>query len=364
LAARAIDYVNAGTVEFIVAPDGGFWFMEINTRLQVEHPVTEMVTGLDLVEWQLRVAAGEPLPLAQEQITQDGHAIEVRLYAEDPEAGFLPGSGGLERLRLPAPSDHVRIDSGVVEGDTVTIFYDPMIAKLIVQLSAHALHRPAALARLREALAACIVEGPKSNVAFLERLVRHPAVVEATIDTGYLDRNPDEFMPAAGPASPTLLVAAATAALLRQERAAHDAAQRSLEPGSPWAIADGWRLGHAGERLLVLRAGDERHEIHASGSSGRYQLRGLGEGSIQIEGAHIEGGRLSLRIDGRARSLLADADDQRVLVHDGDRRLHVELDSPFRFAGDAGEAGDDRVRAPMPGRVVLVRAAAGDSVEE
>src|SRR5690606_11145214 len=184
------------------------------------------------------------------------------------------------------------------------------------------------------------------------------------IDTGYLDRNPDEFMPAAGPASPTLLVAAATAALLRQERAAHDAAQRSLEPGSPWAIADGWRLGHAGERLLVLRAGDERHEIHASGSSGRYQLRGLGEGSIQIEGAHIEGGRLSLRIDGRARSLLADADDQRVLVHDGDRRLHVELDSPFRFAGDAGEAGDDRVRAPMPGRVVLVRAAAGDSVEE
>src|SRR5690606_34369575 len=271
LAARAIDYVNAGTVEFIVAPDGGFWFMEINTRLQVEHPVTEMVTGLDLVEWQLRVAAGEPLPLAQEQITQDGHAIEVRLYAEDPEAGFLPGSGRLERLRLPATSDHVRIDSGVVEGDTVTIFYDPMIAKLIV----HDRDRPAALARLREALAACIVEGPKSNVAFLERLVRHPAVVEATIDTDYLDRNPDEFMPAAGPASPGLLVAAATAALLRQERAAHAAARRSLEPGSPWAIADGGRLGHAGERLLVLRAGDERHEIHASGSSGRYRLRGL-----------------------------------------------------------------------------------------
>ena len=360
LAARAIDYVNAGTVEFIVAPDGGFWFMEINTRLQVEHPVTEMVTELDLVEWQLRVAAGEPLPLAQEQIMQDGHAIEVRLYAEDPEAGFLPGSGRLERLRLPAPSRHVRIDSGVVEGDTVTIFYDPMIAKLIV----HDRDRPAALARLREALAACVVEGPKSNVAFLERLARHPAVVEATIDTGYLDRNLEELMPPAGPASPTLLAAAATAALLRQEHGAREAAQRSVEPGSPWAITDGWRLGHAGERLLVLRAGDERHEVHASGSDGGYRLRGLGEDSIQIEGARIEGHRLSLRVDGTARSVLADADGDRVLIHDGAHRLRVELDSPFRFAGDAGEAGDDRVRAPMPGRVVLVRAAAGDSVEE
>src|SRR5690554_3955051 len=195
LAAGAIDYVNAGTVEFIVAPTGEFWFMEINTRLQVEHPVTEMVTGLDLVEWQLRVAAGEPLPLAQGEIARDGHAIEVRLYAEDPDAGFLPGSGRLERLELPSASPRVRIDSGVVEGDTVTIFYDPMIAKLIV----HDRDRPAALARLREALAQCVIEGPKSNVAFLERLVRHPAVVEASIDTGWLDRNPDELLPAPEP---------------------------------------------------------------------------------------------------------------------------------------------------------------------
>ncbi|HTA64167.1 MAG TPA: biotin carboxylase N-terminal domain-containing protein, partial [Xanthomonadaceae bacterium] len=163
-AARAIDYVNAGTVEFIVGPGGDFHFMEINTRLQVEHPVTEMVTGLDLVEWQLRVAAGEALPLAQDAIRRHGHAIEVRLYAEDPEAGFLPGSGKLEQLRLPQPSDHpstgsgqapstgsVRIDGSVVEGDTVTIFYDPMIAKLIVWDE----DRLRALARLRDALAAC-----------------------------------------------------------------------------------------------------------------------------------------------------------------------------------------------------------------
>src|SRR3546814_5288404 len=131
-AAHAIDYANAGTIEFIVAPSGEFFFMEINTRLQVEHPVTECVTGLDLVEWQLRIAAGEPLPLAQEDVPRNGHAIEVRLYAEDPDAGFLPGSGKLERLRLPTPSRPVRIDSGGVEGDPVTIFYDPMIAKLVV----------------------------------------------------------------------------------------------------------------------------------------------------------------------------------------------------------------------------------------
>ncbi|MDQ3511148.1 MAG: ATP-grasp domain-containing protein, partial [Pseudomonadota bacterium] len=172
LAARAIDYVNAGTVEFIVGQDDRFYFMEINTRLQVEHPVTELVTGLDLVAWQLLVAAGAPLPLAQDEIAMSGHAIEVRLYAEDPEAGFLPGSGKLERLRLPTATAHVRVDAGVVEGDTVTIFYDPMIAKLIV----HDADRPRALARLRDALAQCEITGPKSNIEFLERLVRHPVV--------------------------------------------------------------------------------------------------------------------------------------------------------------------------------------------
>src|SRR5690606_31321588 len=170
----------------------------------------------DLVEWQLRVAAGEPLPLAQDDVPRIGHAVEVRLYAEDPEAGFLPGSGKLQRLRLPAPSAHVRIDSGVVEGDVVTIFYDPMIAKLIV----HDSDRPRALARLREALAQCEVVGPKSNIAFLERLARHPAIVDARIDTGYLDRHLDEFVAATDAAIGRLpLLAAATAQLLLQERA-------------------------------------------------------------------------------------------------------------------------------------------------
>ncbi|HRF84810.1 MAG TPA: acetyl-CoA carboxylase biotin carboxylase subunit, partial [Pseudoxanthomonas sp.] len=176
-AARAIGYVNAGTVEFIVDGDGNFYFMEINTRLQVEHPVTERVTGLDLVEWQLRVAAGQPLPLAQEQVPQRGHAIEVRLYAEDPDAGFLPASGTLRALELPAADAHVRVDAGVEAGDTVTVHYDPMIAKLIVWDRT----REAALARMRQALAQYRVVGVANNVEFLSRLVSVPSFANADL---------------------------------------------------------------------------------------------------------------------------------------------------------------------------------------
>ncbi|HET6434230.1 MAG TPA: acetyl/propionyl/methylcrotonyl-CoA carboxylase subunit alpha [Xanthomonadaceae bacterium] len=355
-AARAIDYVNAGTVEFIVAPDGGFFFMEINTRLQVEHPVTELVTGQDLVEWQLRVAAGKALPLAQDEVVQRGHAVEVRLYAEDPDAGFLPGSGTLERLRLPAASPHVRLDAGVVEGDTVTIFYDPMIAKLIVWDA----DRASALARLREALAQCEVEGPKSNIGFLERLVRHPSVVDGTIDTGYLDRHLDEFL--APPQADTgLLLAAATARLLWREASAREQAATSDDSTSPWAILDGWRLGHAGKRELVFLHRGERIELVAHGSGGDYRIAHAGRDHA-IAGARWREGILSLRIDGQARRFRAEADARRVLVHDGDQRLALLPQDAYLHAAGAQDAGDDRLRAPMPGRVVLLRVAAGDTV--
>lgn len=364
LAARAIDYVNAGTVEFIVGEDGGFYFMEINTRLQVEHPVTELVTGLDLVEWQLRVAAGEPLPLAQDAIAQRGHAIEVRLYAEDPEAGFLPGSGRLERLRLPQADAHVRIDSGVIEGDTVTIFYDPMIAKLIV----HDDDRPTALARLRTALAACDIAGPKSNIEFLERLARHPAVVEGRIDTGYLDRHLDEFMPAGDSDDSDLLLAAATAQMLAQEHDSRRRAAASSDPTSPWAIADGWRPGHAGHRDIAFLQGDRQHTLHARGNGGEYRIERLGH-IHAIEGARAEGDDgLSLRIDGRGRRFTLrmdtlDGNRQRMVVHDGDRRLRLLGVPMYRHEHSSAGSAGHQVLAPMPGRVVLVKAAPGDAVE-
>ncbi|MEJ1095078.1 MULTISPECIES: acetyl/propionyl/methylcrotonyl-CoA carboxylase subunit alpha [unclassified Pseudoxanthomonas] len=355
-AARAIDYVNAGTVEFIVDPQGAFYFMEINTRLQVEHPVTELTTGLDLVEWQLRIASGEPLPLTQAQVPQSGHAMEVRLYAEDPEAGFLPGSGRLETLRLPAPSAHVRIDSGVIEGDTVSIFYDPMIAKLIVWEE----DRPRALARLREALAHCHIVGPKSNIGFLERLVRHPSIVEGSIDTGYLDRHLDEFMPVEA-ADAHLLLAAAAVVLLAQENDALTKATASADPYSLWAVADGWRLGHGGYRPLAFLHRGQDLALIAHGAAGDYRIEHQGS-SVAIQGARLTGGALSLRINDEARRFQVTQDGKHLIVHDGEQRLALEAVPVYRRIDTGDVSGDDRIRAPMPGRVVVVKAKAGDVV--
>jgi 3-methylcrotonyl-CoA carboxylase alpha subunit len=355
-AARAVDYVGAGTVEFIVGQDGEFFFMEMNTRLQVEHPVTEETLGLDLVEWQLRVAAGEPLPLAQQDIRAEGHAIEVRLYAEDPEAGFLPGSGKLLSLTLPPASRHVRLDGGVIAGDTVTIFYDPMIAKLIV----HDRTRVQALERLREALAATDIVGPKSNVAFLERLVRHPVVVEGRIDTGYLDRHLDQFLAGDDQPGDIERFAAATALLLGDEAGATGVAG---DPHSPWAQADAWRLGHHGKRVIALMQGDRRHEIEAHGHDGAYGLR-EGDASCTVAGARQGHGVLSARFDGESRRVPLAVEGDRVRLHDGQGRRWTFSRAPAYAWTGAESAGARHLAAPMPGRVVLVRVAAGDVVEE
>ncbi|MDE2224719.1 MAG: acetyl/propionyl/methylcrotonyl-CoA carboxylase subunit alpha [Xanthomonadaceae bacterium] len=354
-AAKAVNYVGAGTVEFIVGPQGDFHFMEMNTRLQVEHPVTEMTHGIDLVEWQLRIADGEALPLTQEQVRSHGHAIEVRLYAEDPDHGFLPSSGKLTRLTLPQPSAHVRLDGGVIEGDTVTIFYDPMIAKLIVWDT----DRPSALQRVRGALAACEIIGPKSNVAFLERLVRHPAVIEHRIDTGYLDRHLDEFVAGETQPETSVVFAAAVAALLRDERhAAGDAA----DPHSPWNEADAWRIGHAGKRIAAFSVGGQRHEIEARGHAGNYQLQTDGAKRV-ITHARWDGETLGARFDGEARRFDARADASRVLLHDANGiRWRFERLPAFAWETSDAAAGS-QIAAPMPGRIVLVKARAGDKVE-
>ncbi|KRE87554.1 3-methylcrotonyl-CoA carboxylase [Rhodanobacter sp. Soil772] len=355
-AARAVSYVGAGTVEFIVGPAGDFHFMEMNTRLQVEHPVTELTHGVDLVEWQLRIAHGEPLPLTQQQVVSRGHAIEVRLYAEDPDQNFLPGSGKLQTLRLPAPSAHVRLDGGVIEGDSVTIFYDPMIAKLIVWDE----DRPQALQRLREALAASEIVGPKSNIGFLERLARHPAVVEGRIDTGYLDRHLDEFL--VGDATPDnhALFAAAIAALLHDEQSVGAAAS---DPHSPWARADAWRIGHAGKRIIALTLREQRHDIEAHGHSGNYQLR-HGEARCEVRGARLLDGSLSARFDGESLRVPLRADAQRVLLHDANGQRY-RFTRAVAFAWESKDAaGGNQVIAPMPGRIVLVKTKVGNVVEQ
>jgi 3-methylcrotonyl-CoA carboxylase alpha subunit len=354
-----VDYVGAGTIEFIVGAQGDFHFMEMNTRLQVEHPVTEETLGLDLVEWQLRIASGEPLPLAQEQVRARGHAIEVRLYAEDPEQNFLPGSGTIEKLALPPPSGQVRIDAGVGQGDSVSIFYDPMIAKLIVRDE----DRPRALARMREALAQCDVVGPKSNIAFLERLVRHPAIFGGTIDTGYLDRYLDEFLAGDAPPSPEALFAAATAVLLDEEARALAGARAGADPDSPWAIADGWRIGHAGKRIVVLAQRGERHEVEARGYRGNYTLK-CGAARCAVHHARAEGEWLSGHFDEEARRVRIAVDARGVRVHLEESARETFTRAPA-FAFEAGShEGGDHVIAPMPGRVVLVKAEPGDEVEK
>jgi len=237
-AAKAIGYSSAGTVEFIAEPDGRFYFMEMNTRLQVEHPVTEMITGVDLVEWQIRVAAGESLPSSQQQLMLEGHAIEARVYAEDPERDFLPATGKLVHLAFPAETPGVRVDTGVDSGAEITPWYDPMIAKLIV----HGPDRQSALARLRHALQEVEIAGVKTNVALLRRIAESPAFAAAELDTGFIERNSDTLF-AKPPGRPTdLLVAAAFAELTEEQRSAHERAARSSDPFSPWNSVDGWRL--------------------------------------------------------------------------------------------------------------------------
>jgi 3-methylcrotonyl-CoA carboxylase alpha subunit len=355
-AARAVNYVGAGTVEFIVAQDGTFFFMEMNTRLQVEHPVTELTHGVDLVEWQLRIADGEPLPLAQDEVVSRGHAIEVRIYAEDPDQNFLPGSGKLQTLRLPSPSQHVRLDGGVVEGDTVTIFYDPMIAKLIVWDE----DRPKAMQRMREALAGSEIIGPKSNIGFLERLVRHPAVVGARIDTGYLDRHLDEFLIGDVVPGDGVLFAAATAALLHDEASIKGSA---ADPHSPWARADAWRIGHAGKRIVALTWREQRHDIEAHGHAGDYRLR-HDETTCEVRGARLPDDCLSARFDGESQRVPLHVDAAHVLLHDADGQRY-SFSRAAAFAWEATDAaGGNQVIAPMPGRIVLVKASAGDAVEQ
>ncbi len=232
-AARAVGYVNAGTVEFIVTPDGAFYFLEMNTRLQVEHPVTEFVTGLDLVKLQFAVAAGERLPFTQDDLTQRGHAIECRLYAEDPCNGFLPAVGDLIRF-IPPEGAGVRVDAGVASGDTITIHYDPLIAKIIV----YDRTRADAIRRMDAALGETVILGTITNRDFLRALINHPAFAAGAVDTGFIERNLDDLIPPEVPISDLALIAAA----LCDRRGAATPDARAIN-ADPWSRADGFRLG-------------------------------------------------------------------------------------------------------------------------
>jgi 3-methylcrotonyl-CoA carboxylase alpha subunit len=352
-AARAVGYVGAGTVEFIVDPAGQFFFMEMNTRLQVEHPVTEMITGLDLVEWQLRVAAGEPLPLRQEQLRIDGHAIEARIYAEDPEKGFLPSTGRLVHLAAPEPSYHVRIDAGVDEGDEIGPHYDPMIAKLVVWDGT----RERALARMRSALAQLRIVGVANNVEFLARLVASPAFATGDLDTGLIERERDFLFPATRETPEEAWLLAALAELEWEKRRAAPAQARS-----PWDAFDGWRLNSRASRALTLRLGEIQQEVTVEYAAGGYLL-GLGERRVLASGEPGAHGEFRARIgERRVHAAVIVAGERRHVFFEGRTWPIVRVD-PSRAGGAADERGA-HLTAPMPGKVIALLAEPGKRVEK
>ncbi len=357
-AAKVVGYVGAGTVEFIANQDGTFYFMEMNTRLQVEHPVTEMITGLDLVEWQLRVASGEPLPLAQEQLAINGHALEARIYAEDPSRGFLPSTGRLVHLAPPDEGMHVRVDTGVEEGDEISPFYDPMIAKLIVW----DVNRDRALARMLQALAEYRVVGVANNVEFLSRLTACPAFANADLDTGLIERERDYLFPEESGAHREAWLVVALAELLREQERAAQHAGRHPEPASPWHLRDGWRINADATRSLVFRLGDEQKtlRIENRGSVFRIEMEGV---VSTVRGSINPRGLLRAEFDGmRTTATVVMAGERRHVFGHGRAWQFAAVDPLYHGAEGAGAEGG--LLAPMPGKVIALIARAGVTVDK
>ncbi|MBC7454027.1 MAG: acetyl/propionyl/methylcrotonyl-CoA carboxylase subunit alpha [Massilia sp.] len=372
-AAKAVGYVGAGTVEFIVNQDGTFYFMEMNTRLQVEHPVTEMITGTDLVEWQLRVGFGEALPKAQHELAIHGHAIEARIYAENPEKGFLPSIGTLRHMATPGAVNFtlgagangdpapVRIDSGVREGDAISPFYDPMIAKLIVWGA----DRTQALARMSQALDEFRIVGVATNIAFLKRLVEGDAFAQADLDTGLIERNADTLFPPLKAVPAGALAFAALALMLAEKDAAIAA---SSNPADPFGNALGWRLNGVYERRIAFAddytasVGEQAYQValtyHALGWT-------LEVGGIEAELALVtrEGAAMSITLGATSMHGAVRRDGDTFHVFTGGRHFVLGYMDPMAHAGEV-EAAGGCLSAPMPGKVVAVFAAKGQQVKK
>ena len=348
-AALAIDYTGAGTVEFLLDTDGSFYFMEMNTRLQVEHPVTEMITGLDLVEWQLRIAEGEALPLPQEKIPRAGHAFELRLYAEDPQNDFLPSTGKIRHLNFPQQDRHTRIDSGIRSGDEISVYYDPMIAKIIV----HDTDRDRALHRARLALRATEIAGLKTNRDFLLSICEHQEFIDAGVDTGFIQKHSDALLSPRGIANGAGAAAAAWIVLSR-ENAVQDCAWTStpawrlnlparelITIASNDAQTQSYRVSHAEADLLVQQEGNEE-EVFRVVNRGNSVLELHVGGHMQLASVTTAGDAIDIFIDGSPAGF-----------------THVDPRKPVL----SDDAGAGSLSAPMPGTVMQVLVEVGDQVE-
>lgn len=361
LAAKAINYEGAGTVEFLLDKDDTFFFMEMNTRLQVEHPVTEMITGQDLVEWQLRVAAGQDLPLTQDQLQINGHSFEARIYAEDPGNDFLPVTGTLSYLQPPEESPHVRVDTGVLQGDEVSVFYDPMIAKLIVWDE----NRDRALSRLAEALSQYRISGMTTNIEFLYNLATAEPFRKADLDTGFIEKHRELIFHKKKEDVERYLPLATLYLILKRNQDAAALASQSTDIHSPWHATNGWRSGTANVHDYPLRInGEEVTVIAEQIDAQRFSLTTKGcdsDASIQLSGS-LNGSELRADIDGHRLHAS-------VVAHDGIYSLFTQ-DAAVQFSviepdcGDLDDAAAAGFTAPMTGTIVALPVEVGIPVKK
>ena len=361
-AAKAVAYEGAGTVEFIAQTDehgnaSAFYFMEMNTRLQVEHPVTEMITGQDLVEWQLKVASGQPLPLNQGDLRIHGHALEARIYAENPENQFLPSTGKLSTLKMPTEVEgQVRIDWGVREGDVISPFYDPMIAKLIVWGE----DRDQALSKMSDALSSFHAVGPATNIAFLKRLVDSNPFRMAQLDTGLIARNEEHLL------KRDLAISARTIGLLIAQRLITEALEvkkYGREENSPWQQSDGWLIGASLKRQFKF----ELEENQVISAVYQYQSSKLSyEGRESIFSYEQVGDQIRINLDGEiskgAVYIDAQVSDKQHLFYEGRYQAWSYL-NPLKSGAD-DESGQGKLTAPMPGKVIAINVKSGDIVQK
>ena len=348
LAAKAINYVGAGTVEFLLDEDDSFYFMEMNTRLQVEHPVTEMITREDLVHWQLTIAEGKPLPKQQNELTLTGHAFEARIYAEDPNNEFLPSTGTLRLLRTPKENDVVRVDTGVVEGDEVSVFYDPMIAKLVVWGD----NREIALKRLISALGDYYIDGVSTNIDFLKRVATHPAFVAAELTTTFVEKHHDSLFSATSEdaASDDTQVNIPVMALLSL---LNRKVSRSDKTPSVWSTAGGWRANANHTETLTLLCNQEevhvgvKHQRH--GTEDAWELS-VGDNSYNVKGKLVDSA-LQATINGYKSTFTFSDNDGVFTLFNKDTHAKFSLISAS-LGDDNDDNGDANFSAPMNGTIV------------
>lgn len=357
-AAKAINYVGAGTVEFLYDVDGSFYFMEMNTRLQVEHPVTEMITEQDLVEWQLKVAYGEPLPLTQEELKVKGHAFEARVYAEDPDNDFLPVTGKLSFLQPPLEHKNVRVDTGVRQGDEVSVFYDPMIAKLIVWDE----DRNKALNRLMLALSEYRINGMTTNLPFLYNLVSTDTFREVDIDTGFIEKNKEQiFVQSEYDINHALPLMVLAILLTKQQFRANSS---SSDTSSPWNFANAWRANELHSQQITVSFGGETYTSEVAHTDGMK----ANEFSITVDGEQIsvagelDGDTLTANVNGHRQKATLVVHDNEMSLYTVNKALHFSEHTPDLGLDDQQDDVNSFI-APMNGTVVKLLVEVGEEVE-